>query len=116
MCLSVSSHAAFGSFSRPQIATAVTYLHEQEVMHRDLKPENIKLLPKNILSFVGGGGGGGGGVGGGGGEGGRKGGGGEDDAPLVVKLLDFGLSKDVSGGGRASTFVGTAAYYAPEGP
>ena len=70
-----------------QIASAVGYLHERHIVHRDIKPENIKVIA---------------------GSGGQA---------TSVRLLDFGLSKDLNEGGMPSvgrTFVGTPCYLAPE--
>lgn len=76
-----------------QILDAVEYMHSKGVVHRDLKPENILL-----------------------------------DDKMRVKITDFGTAKllanDVDANGnklatypkdiRASSFVGTAEYVAPE--
>ena len=67
-----------------QIAYAVRYLHSMDVLHRDIKPENI-LITTNTATGA-----------------------------LIVKLLDFGLSKYSGMGSAAKSFVGTPCYVAPE--
>lgn len=71
-----------------QIATAVFYLHSYGVIHRDLKPENIMLARKIA----------------------------KDDSETVpdVKIMDFGLSKIVGPGEKATEPYGTLSYVAPE--
>lgn len=68
-----------------QMASALFYLHSLNIIHRDIKPENVLMID------------------------------GDGRTPPVVKLLDFGLSKN-AGDGRsaAKTFVGTPCYLAPE--
>lgn len=68
-----------------QICSAVYYLHCLNIIHRDIKPENVLVLN-------------------------RPG----PDGNLMVKLLDFGLSKNAGTGSEAKTFVGTPCYLAPE--
>lgn len=68
-----------------QVCSAVYYLHCLNIIHRDIKPENILVLDKRGA-----------------------------DGNLVVKLLDFGLSKNAGAGSEAKTFVGTPCYLAPE--
>lgn len=68
-----------------QICSAVYYLHCLNIIHRDIKPENVLVLDKR-----------------------------GPDGNLIVKLLDFGLSKNAGTGSEAKTFVGTPCYLAPE--
>ena len=79
-----------------QVARALEAAETQGLVHRDLKPSNLML------------------VGGQGGEG-------KPNAPLVVKVIDFGLAKAVAAGEQATGendtrhgFVGTPAYASPE--
>jgi len=69
------------------VAEALRHSHALDVVHRDCKPENIVLEKPAAI-------------------GGRPG----------VKLVDFGLSKDLSGSwtGAVTPFLGTKAYMAPE--
>lgn len=67
-----------------QISRALHYLHSLNIIHRDIKPENILVLNKR-----------------------------DSQGCLVVKLLDFGLSKS-NAGSEAKTFVGTPCYLSPE--
>ena len=71
-----------------KVTGAVVYMHSKNIMHRDLKPENLLLThkPKN-----------------------------NGDKP-ECKIIDFGLSKLMvqSGGGLATSFLGTKGYLAPE--
>ena len=55
-------------------------------MHRDIKPENILVLNEPD-PFTG---------------------------QHIIKLLDFGLSKDAGNGSAGKSFVGTPCYLAPE--
>ena len=68
------------------IAGALAYAHRKGVLHRDISPSNILLIDQPTA-----------------------------DGP-VVKLIDFGISKqlDVEAHATQTTGVGTAAYAAPE--
>lgn len=66
-----------------QVVSAVKFLHERKILHRDLKCENILVCSKEI------------------------------SAASQVKLVDFGVAKDVSSA-MAETCVGTAEIMAPE--
>lgn len=68
-----------------QVADALMYMHENELIHCDLKPDNIVLIPNE--------------------KGVRK--------SRVVKLLDFGLAQRLGGASRDGIF-GTPNYLAPE--
>jgi len=69
------------------MASALAYLHDQDILHRDIKPENVMVLD----------------------EAGPQG-------ELQGKLLDFGLSKILGQGfaSRCHSAVGTVNYVAPE--
>lgn len=66
------------------LTSAVSHMHDMNVIHRDLKPENLLLTNRN---------------------------GGSNSQ---VKLIDFGLAKIVSDSTPASSFLGTRGYLAPE--
>lgn len=68
-----------------QLAEALTYMHQNELVHCDLKPENIVLIPNETA--------------------GRRG--------HLVKILDFGLAQSLGGTNRDGIF-GTPNYIAPE--
>lgn len=68
-----------------QVAEALTYMHQNELIHCDLKPENIVLIPNE--------------------KGGRR--------RHLAKLLDFGLAQSLGGANRDGIF-GTPHYIAPE--
>ncbi len=68
-----------------QVAEALMYMHQNELIHCDLKPDNIVLIPNE--------------------KGGRR--------RYIVKLLDFGLAQSLGGSKRDGIF-GTPNYLAPE--
>jgi len=69
------------------ILKAVNWIHEQQVIHLDLKPQNIMMRHKNARG----------------------------DDEFKVKLIDFGLAKQLDREGRVRTgFVGTVGFMAPE--
>ncbi|OCF71335.1 CAMK protein kinase [Kwoniella mangroviensis CBS 8886] len=67
-----------------QICRAMAYTHSMGVTHRDLKPENILLTRET------------------------------SDAPVQVKIADFGLAKMVHAETMLTSMVGTPQYLAPE--
>jgi tRNA A-37 threonylcarbamoyl transferase component Bud32 len=71
------------------IASALDYAHEQDLVHRDIKPSNVMLDP---ISEV------------------------EGNAPYRAVLMDFGLAKMIGGSTRLTQpgMVGTLSYIAPE--
>ena len=68
-----------------QILLALSYIHSKNIVHRDLKPENVLL--QTLDTKV------------------------EDS---VVKLIDFGMAKKLSGKKRRGTQVGSRMYVPPE--
>lgn len=89
-------HEGVVKFVYCQLADAVLYLHSKSVIHRDIKPENIlvqsslRVLPPGFAPV---------------------------NLPIypVIKLVDFGLSKEISSlSNMAQTWVGTPQYWAPE--
>lgn len=68
-----------------KVTSALVYMHSKNVIHRDMKPENLLLAHKPRSSH-----------------------------DIEVKIIDFGLSKILSDGPIASSFLGTRGYLAPE--
>mmetsp|Transcript_36925 Transcript_36925/g.89048 ORF Transcript_36925/g.89048 Transcript_36925/m.89048 type:complete len:506 (-) Transcript_36925:269-1786(-) len=68
-----------------KVTGALVYMHSKNVIHRDMKPENLLLAHKPRSSH-----------------------------DIEVKIIDFGLSKILSDGPMASSFLGTRGYLAPE--
>ncbi|MBI4512108.1 MAG: serine/threonine protein kinase [Deltaproteobacteria bacterium] len=70
-----------------QIAEALHYIHQRQIVHCDIKPDNILLCQVP----------------------------GTERRKWVVKLLDFGLARIGTGGSRTSAMIdGTPEYMAPE--
>lgn len=73
------------SFIVRKVISALVYMHEKNIIHRDLKPENLMLKRKPLSPH-----------------------------DLEVKIIDFGLSKQLESGPVAQSFLGTRGYLAPE--
>src|SRR3989304_2221373 len=78
-----------------QVADAVEYAHDHNVMHRDLKPANIKVTPEGVVKVL--------------------------DFGLAKALADEPTAEDMSNSPtlsmaatRPGVILGTAAYMAPE--
>lgn len=69
-----------------QISLALQYLHSFKIVHRDLKPANILLKSSRHLS----------------------------DDNLIIKVCDFGLSKNIDAESSLKSKVGTPMFVAPE--
>lgn len=72
-----------------ELAEGLAAAHAHGLIHRDIKPDNIWLVPPRSL----------------------------DDPAIRVKLLDFGLARNIVGDPQlthSGTIVGTPAYMAPE--
>lgn len=67
-----------------QVAQALVYAHERDVVHRDIKPDNIILTTDSNAEDPG------------------------------VKVADFGIAKILGGSSTTTHMVGTAHYMAPE--
>ena len=67
-----------------QVMSAVEYCHNNGICHRDLKPENILFLKKG------------------------------DEKNNPIKIIDFGLSRELKSKKNLSSKVGTAYYVSPE--
>ena len=67
-----------------QLANALTYAHEQQVIHRDLKPDNVMLRCAN-----------------------------DPENPDVV-LMDFGIARDLAHPQAEAGVIGTIEYMSPE--
>lgn len=74
-----------------QVFSALAYLHSLGILHRDVKAENVLVQPRSPPS-------------------------GDGDDLGVMKLVDFGLSKQPGAAGHsvAHSVVGTPQYFAPE--
>lgn len=67
-----------------QMLRAVAYMHRMQIIHRDLKAENWVLVSKAAAEIA------------------------------SIKLVDFGLARELKSGEFATTKVGTPYYVAPE--
>ena len=82
-----------------KVTSALVYMHSKDIVHRDLKPENLLLKKKPYSGYSPSA------------TSQRKDN--QYDEHLDVKIIDFGLSKEMEGA-LASTFLGTRGYLAPE--
>lgn len=69
-----------------EILKAINYIHEQQIIHLDLKPQNIMMKRRQDPK--------------------------KDD--FSIKLIDFGLAKELVHGQVKTGFVGTVGFLAPE--
>ncbi|GMF24173.1 unnamed protein product [Phytophthora fragariaefolia] len=84
-----------------QLASALQFMHEADVVHRDLKPENIMALVNC------------------GGKGGSTRGDARENEDVTLKIIDFGSAgrasqPESSNKARASPLSGTRCYWPPE--
>ena len=75
-----------------QIADTLLYLRKYGIIHRDLKPENILIKIEKVKGNI------------------DK----ESSDQIIVKLMDFGLSKILGNTETTNEGYGTMAYIAPE--